>query len=85
MSGYPQIDPRDGAHIIHDAPEGYHQQYNMTQEEYEAAIQQQMMMEHQQMMGAMGEGQEFIDANSYVQGLLEKTSKMSEGGEEGEL
>ena len=40
-----------------------------------------MMEEHQQMMAG---GQEYIDANSYVQGLIEKTSKMSEGLEEEE-
>ena len=29
-SGYRQMDPSADAHIIHDAPDGYHQQYNMT-------------------------------------------------------
>tara|TARA_B110000305_G_C18780949_1_gene333970 strand:+ start:154 stop:267 length:114 start_codon:yes stop_codon:yes gene_type:complete len=35
------VPPSDGAHILQDAPDGYNQQYNMTEEEYAQAIQQQ--------------------------------------------
>lgn len=40
------------AHVIQDAPEGYQQQYQMTAEEYAAAIQHQQMLEQQQLADA---------------------------------
>ena len=40
------------AHLIQDAPEGYQQQYQMTAEEYAAAIQHQQMLEQQQLADA---------------------------------
>ncbi len=45
-ANYVEIEPSPDAHIIQEAPEGY-QQYQMTEEEYAAAIHQQQMMQAQ--------------------------------------
>ena len=42
----------ENAHLMQDAPEGYQQQYQMTAEEYAAAIQHQQMLEQQQLAAA---------------------------------
>ena len=82
---YHEVYPSADAHMIRDAPFNYNQQYNMSQEEYEAAVarhQHQEQREYQQQY--LHVMQEHADANQYVQDLIEKTSKMSESGMEEE-
>ena len=82
---YVEVDPSPDAHIIQDAPNNYNQQYDLPQNEYEAAVAEHDQNEHQQMQDQyLGVTQEQQDANNYVQDLIEKTSKKSESGMEEE-
>ena len=79
-SGYPVIHASENAHLMQDAPEGYQQQYQMTAEEYAAAIQHQQMLEQQQLAAAeqmqyLEMQQQQQDAGAaYVQGLMEQAN-----------
>ena len=79
-SNFRVIQASENAHLMQDAPEGYQQQYQMTAEEYAAAIQHQQMLEQQQLAAAeqmqyLEMQQQQQDAGAaYVQGLMEQAN-----------
>ena len=74
--GYRAVEASENAHLIQDAPEGYQQHYQMSAEEYAAAVQHQQMLEQQQYAAA--EQMQYMEMQQqdagYMQGLVDQAN-----------